>query len=122
VEIYKRVKSIRESKKISQDAIAFDLNLNQSQYSRREKGEIPFSAAEIEKIATILGVKIYELYGEDFLQYSLTSIHAFSESPKEISYYLIEQFQKIINEKEAIILALKEMINAFKIDSKNKNK
>ncbi|BFO67475.1 helix-turn-helix domain-containing protein [Chryseobacterium sp. KCF3-3] len=111
MEIHKVVKRIRENKKISQEYIAFELKLNQSQYSRREKGDIPFSAIEIEKIACILEVKVSELYDDEQL------IGAAGEKnlreQNEFSYRLIEKYEKIIEEKQLIISLLRECIEGF---------
>ncbi|WP_167510773.1 helix-turn-helix domain-containing protein [Chryseobacterium sediminis] len=114
MEIHKRIKSIREIKEISQDAIAFELDLHQSQYSRREKGDIPFSVNEIEKIAAFLGVRVSELYGEELFQNSLESDKMASGSHGIISCKLLEQFEILMKEKEAVIAMLKERIEALK--------
>ncbi|MEG0926690.1 MULTISPECIES: helix-turn-helix domain-containing protein [Chryseobacterium] len=108
MEIYKTVKNIRENRKISQDYIAFELKLNQSQYSRREKGDIPFSAIEIEKIAYILGIKVSELYDGEQLIDNIGKKNI--QEQNEVSYKIIEKYEKIIEEKQVIISLLKEFI------------
>lgn len=42
MKIHETIKEIREDKKISQEVVAHNLRLSQSQYSRRESGEIKF--------------------------------------------------------------------------------
>lgn len=111
MEIYKIVKNIRESKKISQDYIAFELKLNQSQYSRRENGEIPFSAIEIGKIALILGIKVSELYGGETMDNDIEK-NSFQENNK-FTDRLIEKYEKIIEEKQIIISLLREYIEGL---------
>lgn len=44
--------------------MAYHLGISQSQYSRRENGSVEFTVSEIEKIASILGVAISELFNE----------------------------------------------------------
>ena len=39
MKLHEKIKSIRENKRFSQDSIAYELGLSQSQYSRRENGE-----------------------------------------------------------------------------------
>ncbi len=128
MKVYERIKTARENKKLSQDSVAFDLDLGQSQYSRRENGEIPFSAEEIEKLSGILDTKISELYGEEtnifnshnqkggtFGQFE----NYFNIPEKLIEQFEknIEQYEKRLEEKETIISLLKEQIT----DLKNKH-
>ena len=47
MKLHEKVKFYRESKRISQESIAHELGLNQSQYSRRENGSIKFNSEEI---------------------------------------------------------------------------
>lgn len=63
--IYNRVKLIREDKKYSQEYIAHELGLSQSQYSRRENGEIKFVPQEIRRLAKLLETSVSDLFGED---------------------------------------------------------
>jgi transcriptional regulator with XRE-family HTH domain len=49
-----RIRKFRELKGYSQENIAMDLGLNQSQYSRRESGQIEFSAKELKMLSKIL--------------------------------------------------------------------
>ncbi|WP_278354083.1 MULTISPECIES: helix-turn-helix domain-containing protein [Bacteroidota] len=118
MKVYKRVKNLRENKKISQDSVAYELNLNQSQYSRRENGEIPFSAEEIEKLASVMDTKISELYGEETIIFNNHNQKggAFGQIENYVTVpdKLIEQYEKRIEEKETIISLLKEQINTLK--------
>lgn len=53
-----RVRKIRESRGLSQENMAIDLNLTQPQYSRRECGKVKFSLEEIKQISILLEVDI----------------------------------------------------------------
>jgi transcriptional regulator with XRE-family HTH domain len=58
MEISHKVKLIREDKKFSQEYVSHKLGLSQSQYSRRENGEVKFIAEEIGKLAKILEIPV----------------------------------------------------------------
>lgn len=115
MKVFERVKSLRVSKKISQESIAFELSLNQSQYSRRECGEIPFTADEVEKLSSILDVKISELYGEETIIFN-----KHNQKGGTLGQYitvpdkLIEQYEERLKEKETIIQLLREQIAMLK--------
>ena len=101
--IHKRIKTIRESKKISQSYLASELNLDQSQYSRREKGEIQFIPEEIVKLSKLLETSISELFGEKIIE---------SQRIKDnlsVAEKLIEQYEMRIKEKEEMIVVLKKL-------------
>lgn len=112
MKIHEKIRLSRELKKMSQESVAFDLNLNQSQYSRRESGEIPFSADEIGKLAPILGVKVSELYGEETMVFNNHNQKggAFGIA---ISDKIIELYEERLKEKDAIIALLKERIDSI---------
>lgn len=61
--VYQRIKQEREKKKFSQTYLALELKLDQSQYSRRENGAIPFTVDELLKIAEVLRVKPEKFFG-----------------------------------------------------------
>lgn len=115
MKIFERVKSLRESKKLSQESIAFELSLNQSQYSRRENGEISFSAEEVERLASVLDTKISELYGEETVIFN-----NHNQKGGTLGQYitvpdkLIEQYEERLKEKETIIQLLREQIAMIK--------
>lgn len=109
MEIHERVKIIREEKKLSQDFIAHELGLSQSQYSRRENGEIKFDVDEILRLSKALETKVSELYGEE------TNVFNNSNHKGEtfgqfvtIPDKLIEQYEKRLQDKDEIIALLKQ--------------
>ncbi len=109
MKIHERVKIIREEKKLSQDFIAHELGLSQSQYSRRENGEIKFDVDEILRLSKALETKVSELYGEE--------TNVFNNSNQKggtfgqfvtIPDKLIEQYEKRLQDKDEIIALLKQ--------------
>ncbi len=56
-----RIKSLRESKGLTQEQIADKMNCTRQKYARLEKGLIDISYASISTIAQALGVKIEEI-------------------------------------------------------------
>lgn len=109
MKIHERVKIIREEKKLSQDFIAHELGLSQSQYSRRENGEIKFDVDEILRLSKALETKVSELYGEE--------TNVFNNSNQKggtfgqfvtIPDKLIEQYENRLQDKDEIIALLKQ--------------
>ncbi|POY40357.1 hypothetical protein C3L50_06840 [Flavobacterium alvei] len=105
MQLHETIKAIRDEKKLSQGYLAFELGLDQSQYSRREKGEIPFTPNEIVKISKLLESSVAYLFGEE------TTIN----QTVSIDEKLIEQYELRIKEKEEIIALLKSQIKSFLI-------
>lgn len=109
MKLHERIKTLREEKRISQEAIAFELGMSQSQYSRRENGEVKFNADEIIDIAKKLDTKISEIYGEE-----TTTLNNHNQKGGNFGYYvmipekLIEQYEKRLQEKDEMIALLKK--------------
>ena len=115
MKLHEKVKFYRESKRISQESIAYELGLNQSQYSRRENGSIKFNSEEIALLGKLLEVNPSELFGEDSI--ILNNNHQqggnfaqYIALPNE----LIQQFEVRIKEKDQLIQLLKENIELYK--------
>jgi transcriptional regulator with XRE-family HTH domain len=109
--IHEKIKQIREEKKLSQGYLAHELGLDQSQYSRREKGEIQFVANEIVKLSKLLETSISNLFGEDK---NVFTVHT-QNGDNFVQYVttrekLIEQYEFRIKEKEEIIFLLKKQL------------
>lgn len=109
MKLYEKIKIIREDKKLSQDAVAHELGLCQSQYSRRENGEIKFDADEILQLSKALNTTISELYGEEANVFNNSNqkdgtFEQFVTIPEK----LIEQYEKRLQEKDEMIALLKK--------------
>lgn len=61
----------RKEKKFSQQDIAEYLNISQTQYVRKEKGDVEISETEWEKIAKLLDVEITDIREDDSKNISL---------------------------------------------------
>lgn len=114
MKIHEQVKVIRENKKLSQDFIAHELGLSQSQYSRRESGEITFNADEILQLSKTLDTKVSELYGEETNVFNNSNQKGgtFGQFGQFIAIpdKLIEQYEKRLQEKDEVIVFLKEQL------------
>lgn len=108
MKLNEKVKIIREEKKLSQSYIAHELGLDQSQYSRREKGEIYFNPDEIIKLSFLLDTSISILFD---VQKNLSGKHLQTKNNlSSISEKLIEQYESKLKEKDEIIEMLREKL------------
>ena len=106
-----KVKFYRELKQMSQENLAFDLGINQSQYSRRESGRINFNSEEIYKLIRILEITPNELFVQHTIILKNTN-HMGGNLTQYInpSEDLVEQFKCSINDKDQIISLLMDKI------------
>jgi transcriptional regulator with XRE-family HTH domain len=111
MKLHEKIKHVREERKLSQDFIAHELGLSQSQYSRRESGETKFIAEELIQLSKALETKIADLYGEESAVFNNHNQKggAFGQYVT-VSDKLIEQFEKRIQDKEDMIKMLKEQL------------
>ncbi len=107
-----KVKFLRENKRLSQESVAYDLGLSQSQYSRRENGSIKFNSDEIFNLIKILDVNPSELFSDDSIVFNNTNQKG-GVFGNIISYpeELIKQYEFRLKEKDDIILLLKDKID-----------
>lgn len=60
-----RIRKLRETKNISQEKMAIELLLTQSNYGRLEKDDKRLTVPKLQKISEILEVSISQLFGEN---------------------------------------------------------
>ena len=60
-QVIKAIKDSRISKRIKQDCIASALEMTQSNYCKLEKGLIPPTVGQVERIATALNISIFDI-------------------------------------------------------------
>jgi transcriptional regulator with XRE-family HTH domain len=60
--IYYKIKEIREFKKITIEAMAFELEISVSVYSAIENGTIDLKLSKVYRIAELLGVCVFDLF------------------------------------------------------------
>lgn len=112
MEIHKTIKKLREDRHFSQEAIAHALDLKQSQYSRRENGEIAFSAREIPILAKELGSSVAKIYGEETNSFSVQTQNGGNFGQYvSVPEKLIEQYEDRLREKDETIAFLRSRIN-----------
>ena len=103
----------RKEKKISQQDIAEHLNISQTQYLRKEKGEIEIKDEEWERIAKLLDVEVNDIKEENTNKFINQNFESVTESYYVgsnniycgIPEYLLE------NQQEYIELLKKEIEN-----------
>lgn len=60
-----RIKEIRESQGLSQESVAYELNISQQAYSRIEKNPDSASVKRIRDLSNVFGVSLTSLIGEE---------------------------------------------------------
>ncbi|GHE23396.1 helix-turn-helix domain-containing protein [Sphingobacterium griseoflavum] len=91
------IRQKRESLKISQEAVAFVLDMSQAAYSKIERNETKLKVDQVYKIADYFGVSVYEL-----LPPSLASDFTGGSIFGLIGYYLKCVFDWLRNRKKTI--------------------
>ncbi|EEI91064.1 DNA-binding helix-turn-helix protein [Sphingobacterium spiritivorum ATCC 33300] len=61
MEIGEYIRIKRENLKVSQEAVAFKLDMSQAAYSKIERGETKVKVDQVYKIAHLFGISVYEL-------------------------------------------------------------
>lgn len=125
MQIHEKIKSIREDKKLSQSFIAFELGLDQSQYSRRENGEIDFTAKELLTLSRKLEIPVSKLYDEETTVFNNIDQKGGNFGQYvSISEKLIEQYDLLLAEKDKRIMEKDKRISELELLIKefNKNK
>ena len=72
--IGEKIRKVREAKSLTQKEVALSINMDQSQYSKIEKGKTDPSCTTIEKIAKALNVEVYELFIADEIFKDVNSV------------------------------------------------
>ena len=117
-EIGTRIKKLREEKNISQEKMALELELTQSNYGRLEKDDKRLTVPKIIKISEVLNVNVSYLFNERTAKVihqhnnnnespSAYNVENLYQSNKEITDKLIEQYEARLKEKDELIGLLK---------------
>lgn len=109
MKLNKRIRALRIEKKLSQSYIAHELGLEQSQYCRREKGEIHFSPDEIIKIAELLTTNVAVLFGEE--SNKPNNLNQENIKYVMVSEKFIDEYEFRIKEKDNLIKLLRQESN-----------
>jgi len=69
-----KIRKVREAKKLSQKEVAIMLSMDQSQYSKIEKGKTDPTTTTLEKISKALGIGLSELFTADKIFVDINSV------------------------------------------------
>lgn len=112
MEIHETIRKLRGDKHFSQEAIAHVLELTQSQYCRREKGKIHFSAEEVSLLAKVLETTVAQIYGEEANSFTVHTQNGGNFGQYiSIPEKLIELYEAKSVEKENRIKSLTEEVS-----------
>jgi transcriptional regulator with XRE-family HTH domain len=112
-----RIRKIREEKNISQENMAIELDLTQSNYGRLEKDDKRLTVPKLQKISEVLKVSVSYLFNEQSSKvihqhdnenpcaYNVEHLH---QNNKEITDKLIEQYELRLKEKDEFIKFVKK--------------
>ena len=115
MEIFEKVRFFREQKKLSQEFVSTLMNIEQSQFSRRESGQIPFSINELEKLSELFDIEISEFFKEKTVIFTSNNLSGGSFGQYvSVPDRLIEQYEMRLKEKVEMIDLLKEQIKQLK--------
>jgi transcriptional regulator with XRE-family HTH domain len=111
MKLNEKVQYFRETKRLSQESVAYELGITQSQYSRRESGAIKFNSDEIALLGKLFEVSASELFGDESIIFTNTNqkggnFGQYIALPEE----LINQYESRLKEKDEMIALLKEKI------------
>jgi transcriptional regulator with XRE-family HTH domain len=93
--IGQNIVKIREAKGLSQKEVAMALGMDQSQYSKIEKGKTDPTTSTLEKIAAALDIQISELFGTG----QVREVNSYDKSLLE-KVQLLEQLEE--EEKKSV--------------------
>jgi transcriptional regulator with XRE-family HTH domain len=121
--IGERIRKMREDRNISQEKMALELNLTQSNYGRLEKDDKRLTVPKLQKISEVLKVSVSFLFNEQVSKVihqhdnenpSAYNVENLYQNNKEISDKLIEQYEFRLKEKDELIAIFKTQIKALK--------
>lgn len=110
--IGQRIKKLREEKGITQEAMAHQLDVTQSNYGRLEKDDRRLNVVKLLKIVRILNVNISYLFNEVISEISNEDTPAFTNSNKEVYDILVESLRAEIQHLKDEITFLRVMVRS----------
>lgn len=106
--IGQRIKKLREEKGITQETMAHQLDVTQSNYGRLEKDDRRLNVVKLLKIVRILNVNISYLFSEVMSDFHEEEQSNFSNANKEVYDILVESLRSEIQH-------LKDEVNFLRI-------
>lgn len=108
--IGQRIKKLREAKGITQETMALQLDVTQSNYGRLEKDDRRLNVVKLLKIVRILDVNITYLFNE--VMQSQDGAEAFNQANKEVYDILVESLRAEIQHLKEEISFLRVMVKS----------
>jgi len=107
--IGERIKKLREARELSQKEVATAINMDQSQYSKIEKGRTDPTTTTLEKIAKAIGIDISELFADND---PLADVNSIDKSVME-KLQLLEQLDE--EEKKSVFKIIDGLVSKKKL-------
>lgn len=109
--IGQRIKKLREEKGITQEAMAVQLDVTQSNYGRLEKDDRRLNVVKLLKIARLLEVNITYLFNEGPADINANP-DSFSQSNKEVYDILVDSLRAEIQHLKEEVSFLRVMMKS----------
>ncbi|RWX02190.1 helix-turn-helix domain-containing protein [Flavobacterium cerinum] len=110
--IGQRIKKLREEKGITQETMAHQLDVTQSNYGRLEKDDRRLNVVKLLKIVRILNVNISYLFSEIMSEIQDEEQPNFSNANKEVYDILVESLRSEIQHLKDEVSFLRVMVRS----------
>lgn len=110
--IGQRIKKLREEKGITQETMAHQLDVTQSNYGRLEKDDRRLNVVKLLKIVRILNVNITYLFSEIMSEIQDDEQPNFSNANKEVYDILVESLRSEIQHLKDEVSFLRVMVRS----------
>ena len=110
--IGQRIKKLREEKVITQETMAHQLDVTQSNYGRLEKDDRRLNVVKLLKIVRILNVNISYLFSEIMSEIQDEEQPNFSNANKEVYDILVESLRSEIQHLKDEVSFLRVMVRS----------
>lgn len=110
--IGQRIKKLREEKGITQETMAHQLDVTQSNYGRLEKDDRRLNVVKLLKIVRILNVNISYLFSEIMNEIQDDEQPNFSNANKEVYDILVESLRSEIQHLKDEVSFLRVMVRS----------
>ena len=107
--IGERIKQLREARELSQKELAMSINMDQSQYSKIEKGKTDPTTSTLEKISKALGINVAKLFTSNN---PLEEVDSINKSTME-KVQLLEQLEE--DEKQSVFKIIDGLVSKKKL-------
>jgi transcriptional regulator with XRE-family HTH domain len=117
--IHIKIRQLRKLNELSQENIAVELGLSQSQYSRRENGMMDFTVKEIIKISKLFGVSYEDIINDEDLFTIKTPVietndKVEKDNRESLMVDLVMNALEVIMKTDMVIEKKNEIINTLK--------